>query len=81
MTKKFWDSEKFVGEVEKGGCKTYKISAVEKHGRKYVAVSEWKFDEKAGVEKPIGGQAYPVEAIDGVCAMLQSGKSEFSISA
>ena len=26
-------------------------------------------------------RAYPVEVIDDVCAMLQSGKSEFSISA
>ena len=76
MAKKFWDKEKFIGEIEKGGGKTYKISAVEKWGRKYVAVSEWKHDQKAGMEKPIGGQAYPVEAIDDVCAMLMMGKEE-----
>ena len=65
MAKKFWDSEKSVGEVEKEEVRRIRFY-VEKYGRKYVAVSEWKFDEKAGVEKPIGTR-YPVEAIDDVC--------------
>ncbi len=77
--KKFWDNEKEIERVDKGGNSFYIARIVERNGEKFGEVRQW-FTDKDGNERPTKkGLVIPQESLSDVRAMLDMIMDELEV--